>query len=111
MLLHIIFILQLCLLTSLLFIEDTVSMNFNIGMGDTFNKSIIRHSVRSLQHPMLNSESNEHRLLNHSKLVYSNSNNMHSESSQHMLYEDSLVPNMKLNVYKNRVERYVIVQF
>ncbi|KRT84463.1 hypothetical protein AMK59_2441, partial [Oryctes borbonicus] len=78
--------------------EDAVSVNLN----DMFGKSVLRHSMRSLQHPLYSSETNEYKFSNHPKLTYRNSDdNLYIEHAQPMKNEDALINNFyKLNLSK-----------
>lgn len=86
-------------------------MSVSMQPTEPFAKSVLRHSMRSLQHP-LSSESNiDHRnLASHQKLAYRN-----SEGSPHLDINSSLIRpedalvsgiyRLSLNGYKAYMER------
>lgn len=77
-------------------------MSVNLNTNDMFGKSALRHSMRSLQHPLYSTESNEYKFSSHPKLTYRNSDdNLYIENAQQIKNDDALINNFyKLNLSK-----------
>lgn len=78
--------------------EQDDSLSMNVNMNEPFGKSVLRHSMRSLQHPIGNTSTEHHQKVNYKT----------TEASS--LNEDVLssgIYGLSLNGYNNYVERFV----
>ncbi|KAB0800800.1 hypothetical protein PPYR_06539 [Photinus pyralis] len=91
--------------------DDTISMNAAVENAEPFGKTVLRHSIRSLQHPVMSDNSLEFR---HSsglqKLAYRSSDgSLHSDLNSPLLRpEDAMISGiyrLSLNGYKTYMER------
>lgn len=86
-------------------------MSVNTNINETFGKSVLRHSMRSLQHPQTN-EVDDRFSLGHQRLAYRGSDNSLAESSPTFLRSEDLLANgvyrLSISGYKNYMERYVV---
>ncbi|KAF2881192.1 hypothetical protein ILUMI_24976 [Ignelater luminosus] len=91
--------------------DDTVSMSVSMQPTEPFAKSILRHSMRSLQHPLSSENNIDHRnLAGHQKVTYRNSEGSpHVDLGSSLIRpEDALVSGiyrLSLNGYKAYMER------
>ncbi|XP_022900788.1 uncharacterized protein [Onthophagus taurus] len=80
--------------------EDAVSVNINMN-DHNFGNSTLRHSMRSLQHPLKTVETNEHRFLSQPKLTYRKSDDNLFIENTHLKQDDGLLTSFhKLNLHK-----------
>lgn len=88
--------------------EDTVSIG-----NDTFGKTVLRHSMRSLQHPSMSDTNSEQRYsVDHQRLAYrSSADNPIMDTGPIFLRNDDILTNgvyrLSINGYKNYMERLV----
>lgn len=94
-----------------LFLDDSVSMNINVQCTEPFEKSILRHSMRSLQHSYTGEGSiDERHVIPHQKLSYRNSEGSPQTDigAPFIRPEESMVSGiyrLSLNGYKTYMER------
>ncbi|KAK4871640.1 hypothetical protein RN001_015764 [Aquatica leii] len=91
--------------------DDTVSMNASVQHNEPFGKSVLRHSMRSLQYPLTSDNNMDYRLApGHQKLAYrSSEGSLHSESHLPLIRPEeammSGIYRLSLNGYKTYMER------
>lgn len=86
-----------------MFVDDTVSMHTNLS--EPLGKSSLRHSMRSLQHPLLADTSSDHREYAKLRASYSNSNPHCNAISPYVTHNANMFFRLTINDYKNYVER------
>lgn len=87
--------------------EDAVSVG-----NESFGKSVLRHSMRSLQHPSTSDTNSEQRYsVDHQRLAYRSSDSSMMDAGPIFLRNDDLLANgvyrLSINGYKNYMERLV----
>lgn len=75
------------------------------NLSEPLGKSTLRHSMRSLQHPLLGGDSSDQREYPKLRATYSNSNPHCNTISPYMTHNLNMFYRLTLNDYKNYVER------
>lgn len=87
--------------------EDSVSVG-----NESFGKSVLRHSMRSLQHPSTSDTNSEQRFsMDHQRLAYRSSDSSMMDGGPIFVRNDDMLTNgvyrLSINGYKNYMERLV----